>query len=205
MIEHNTAGDELTHLPLCFHCLPMTCSTQLKAIRDREKERLKKAAEKEKKKQLRPRQEVEEEERQEREELEKQQQQEQEELNAEAEEDPEVAWTDRGIPDFAGTTDHDKRTRRPPVSAASLSASARSKLPSLDTFIGGRDENGEFPLSGLMMTCFNMMFPEKAVDLFVQKVSIGVFVWSHSLFSCTRTTHYGGCTQVRDRAVMRRT
>ena len=44
MIEHNTAGDELTHLPLCFRCLPTTCSTQLKAIRDREKERLKKAA-----------------------------------------------------------------------------------------------------------------------------------------------------------------
>ncbi|CAB1115123.1 unnamed protein product [Ectocarpus sp. CCAP 1310/34] len=33
------------------------------------------------------------------------------------------------------------------------------------------NENGELPLSGLMKTCFNMMFPEKAVDLFVQKTN----------------------------------
>ncbi|CAB1104017.1 unnamed protein product [Ectocarpus sp. CCAP 1310/34] len=144
----------------------------LKKVADEEKARLKKADERNKTKQHRPRGEVEEEERREREELEEQQQQqEEEEVEDEDEEDEDVVWTDRGIPDFAGTDDHKKRTQRETVSAASLSASAREKLPSLDTFMDSLDESGKFPLHGSMMTCFDMMFPDEAIDLFVDKTN----------------------------------
>ncbi|CAB1112216.1 unnamed protein product [Ectocarpus sp. CCAP 1310/34] len=150
----------------------MLSSEVLKKIADEEKARLKKADERNKIKQHRPRGEVEEEERREREELEEQQQQqEEEEVEDEDEEDEDVVWTDRGIPDFAGTDDHKKRTQRETVSAASLSASAREKLPSLDTFMDSLDESGKFPLHGSMMTCFDMMFPDEAIDLFVDKTN----------------------------------
>lgn len=95
----------------------------------------------------------------------------------EEEEEPRVEWSERGIPAFVGTADHKKRTQKPSVSAASLSASARAMLPSLDNFMDEMDDaTGIFPLEGLAMTCFDMMFPTEAADLFVEKVRAAVHV-----------------------------
>ncbi|CAM9327634.1 unnamed protein product, partial [Pylaiella littoralis] len=48
-------------------------------------------------------------------------------------------WTERGIPNFAGTEAHKKRHLREPTAEVSLSQSALDQLPSLDAFMDALD------------------------------------------------------------------
>lgn len=100
-----------------------------------------------------------------------------EEVVEDEEEEPEVPiegveWTSRGIPDFMKTEEHERRTRMAGKSeAGSLSASARSRMPSLDQFLDGMDsETKSYPLRGLVEITFDMNFPLSAVELIVEKV-----------------------------------
>lgn len=91
------------------------------------------------------------------------------------EEEEGVEWTTKGIPNFAQTSAHARRHRRPTVGDVSLSESALEKMPSLDDFIGALDpKTGRFPLEMIALTCFDMNFPLEAVKLFVDKVGLGL-------------------------------
>ncbi|CAM9479427.1 unnamed protein product, partial [Pylaiella littoralis] len=50
-----------------------------------------------------------------------------------------VQWTERGIPNFAGTAAHENRNKRSSKSEVSLSQKARDKMPSLDDFMDTLD------------------------------------------------------------------
>ncbi|CAN0422609.1 unnamed protein product, partial [Pylaiella littoralis] len=64
-----------------------------------------------------------------------------------------VQWTERGIPNFAGTAAHENRNKRSSKSEVSLSQKARDKMPSFDDFMDALDpDTGKFPLEDLTLT-----------------------------------------------------
>lgn len=87
-----------------------------------------------------------------------------------------LRWTDRGIPHYSTTEACARRAKRAAKSAGcSLSEHSISKLPTLDEFlakVNGKTNN--FDLGELALTCFDLMFPPEAAQLFVDKVTFGL-------------------------------
>lgn len=86
--------------------------------------------------------------------------------------DGSVEWTERGMKDFVrGSAAYDRRAKKEKSPhEVLLSAAALERLPSLEQFLELLPEDGTFYPGEVMEACYNMSFPQEAVQLFVDKV-----------------------------------
>lgn len=88
-----------------------------------------------------------------------------------------MQWTERGVEDYEASDAFKRRSKMTGgPGGVSLSDEAREVLPTLKEFVASTDPQSKtYALENMLDSCFQLIFPAEARQLFVDKVC--VFLW----------------------------